>query len=61
MVQSAYSVGLISRGWKLGVGEAGGGGDSSRQSVTKGGSSPKSNPFPFYILLDRNAKAFKSK
>lgn len=42
MVQSPYSVGLISRGWKLGAGEAGEG-NSSRQSVTKGGSSPKAN------------------
>ena len=56
MVQSPYSVGLISRGWKLGAGE-GGGGDSSQQSVTKGGCSR----FPFTYYFDRNAKAFKSK
>ena len=60
MVQSPYSVGLISRGWKLGAGEGGGG--IVPDKVSQKEAPPRSlTRFPFTYYLDRNAKAFKSK
>lgn len=58
MVQSPYSVGLISRGWKLGAGEGEGGGivpdkvlqkEAARRSLT--------DPFPFCILFRQKCES----
>ena len=61
MVQSPYSVGLISRGWKLGAGEGGGGGIVPDKVLQKEAPPRSLTRFSFTYYLDRNAKAFKSK
>ena len=59
MVQSPYSVGLISRGWKLGAGEGGRGGGIVPDKVLQKEAAPRSltDPFPFCILFRQKCES----